>query len=193
MKDSRERLLALLLERSYIHRPGEPFTLASGRKSPYYVNCRPVSFHAEGMALIGEVLFERIRGANAQVVGGMTMGADPLAHAVALISFQRGQPIHSFSVRKAVKEHGVARSRGVEGAAVPGQRAVVIDDVITTGGSTIQAIDAVQDFGLEVVRVLALVDREEGGRENIQARLPGVDLDAVFTLSQFRKAAAQGR
>jgi len=186
MNDRRERLRDLLLEKSYIYRPEQPFTLASGRKSPYYVNCRPVSFHAEGMNLIGEILFERIRELDVQVIGGMTMGADPIAHAVSLISFQRGAPVHSFSVRKKVKEHGVARSQGVEGAVAPGQRAVVIDDVITTGGSTVQAIDAVEAFGLEVVRVLVLVDREEGGRENIRARVPGVDVEAVFTLSDLR-------
>jgi len=186
MSDRRARLRELLLEKSYIHRPDKPFTLASGRQSPTYINCRPVSFHAEGMNLIGEILFDRIRGLGVQAVGGMTMGADPIAHAVSLISFQRGAPIHSFSVRKQAKEHGVNRTGGVEGAAVPGHRVVVIDDVITTGGSTIQAIDAAEAFGLEVVRVLVLVDREEGGRENIRARLPGVDVESVFTLQELR-------
>jgi len=189
MNDRRERLRELLLEKSYIYRPERPFTLASGRQSPTYINCRPVSFHAEGMNLIGEILFHRIRDLGAQVIGGMTMGADPIAHAVSLISFQKGAPIHSFSVRKQNKEHGVAKAQGVEGAAAPGQRAVVIDDVITTGGSTIQAIDAVEAFGLEVVRVVVLVDREEGGRENIQARVPGVEVEALFTLSQLRPQA----
>jgi orotate phosphoribosyltransferase len=187
MQRKRSRLLELLREKSYLYRPDRPFTLASGRKSPFYVNCRPVSFHAEGMSLIGEILFERIRGLDVQVIGGMTMGADPIAHAVSLISFQQGRPIHSFSVRKQAKAHGVARSQGVEGAAAPGQKAVVIDDVITTGGSTVQAIDAVEAFGLTVVRVLVLVDREEGGKRNIQDRVPGVEVDAVFTLSDFRE------
>ena len=186
MNDHRTRLRELLLEKSYIHRPDRPFTLASGRQSPTYINCRPVSFHAEGMNLIGEILFDRIRDLDVQAIGGMTMGADPIAHAVSLISFQRGAPIHSFSVRKQAKGHGVNKAGEVEGAAVPGQRAVVIDDVITTGGSTIQAIDAVEGFGLVVVRVLVLVDREEGGRENIRARVPGVDVESVFTLSQLR-------
>lgn len=187
MRDPRERLRELLLQKSYIYRPERPFTLASGRQSPTYINCRPVSFHAEGMNLIGEILFDRIRDLGVQVVGGMTMGADPIAHAVSLISFQRGAPIHSFSVRKQAKEHGAGKAQGVEGAVEPGQRAVVIDDVITTGGSTIRAIDAVEAFGLQVVRVMVLVDREEGGRENILTRVPGVEVEAVFTLSQLRR------
>ncbi len=193
MKEQKARLLDLLLEKSYIHRPDQPFTLASGRKSPFYVNCRPVSFHAEGLNLIGEILFEKVRDLGADVIGGMTMGADPIAHAVSLVSFQKGAPIHSFSVRKKVKEHGVARSQGVEGAVAPGQRAVVIDDVITTGGSTIQAIDAVEAYGLQVVQILVLVDREEGGRQNIEQRVPGVGVDAVFTLSELRKIEAHSR
>jgi len=188
MKTQRDRLLTLLLERSYIYRPDPPFTLASGRKSPYYVNCRPVSFHAEGMNLIGEILFERGRDAGADGIGGMTMGADPIAHAVSLISFQKGSPVHSCSVRKKAKEHGAAPSQGVEGAAEPGQRAVVIDDVITTGGSTIQAIDAAEAFGLRVVKVLVLVDREEGGRQAIEKRVPGAAVESVFTLSELRES-----
>jgi orotate phosphoribosyltransferase len=189
MREARARLLDLLLEKSYIYRPDQPFKLASGQESPYYVNCKPVSNNAEGMNLIGEILFDMIRDLNAQVIGGLTMGADPIAHAVSLISFQKGMPIHSFTVRKKAKDHGVGRTGGVEGDVQPGGRAVVIDDVITTGGSTIQAIDAAEDFGLEIVRVLVLVDRESGGKKNIEDRLPGVKVEPVFTLSEFKEKA----
>jgi orotate phosphoribosyltransferase len=183
MEQKKARLLALLKEKSFRYSPEAPFKLASGRESPYYVDCRPVTHSAEGLALIGEVIFEMLRDQGVQAVGGLTMGADPMAHAVALISYQAGQPINAFSVRKFFKGYG-AGGRLV-GPVQPGERVVVLEDVITTGGSALEAIKACREFGLTVARVIILVDREEGGRGAMEQEIPQVQ--AVFTLSQLKE------
>jgi len=182
MDAKRERLLTLLREKSYQRRTEPPFfRLASGKESPFYINCRPVTFSAEGLALIGEIVFEMVQDLPITAVGGLTMGADPLSHAVALISFLKGRPLQSFSVRKMVKEYGTGGQ--VAGAVTTGDPVVVLEDVVTTGGSTLQAVAAARDFGLQVLKVIALVDRQEGGRENIMAVIP--DFQAVFTLADL--------
>jgi len=163
MEQKKARLLRLLTEKSFRYSPEAPFKLASGRESPYYVDCRPVTHSAEGLTLIGEIIFDLIKDQGVQAVGGLTMGADPMAHAVALISYQQGQPINAFSVRKEAKGHGTGRL--IEGPFRAGARVVVVEDVITTGGSAHRAIEAVQAAGGEVLGVLAVVDREEGGAE----------------------------
>lgn len=159
------RLGALLAERSF--RTGD-FTLASGRQSSYYVDCRLTTMHAEGQALIGPVALDALgaAGLHPRMIGGLTMGADPIAYAVAAESFRRGTPIHAFSVRKEAKEHG--RGRRIEGCFEPGAHVVIVEDVITTGGSALRACEAVRQAGGEVLAVLALVDRCEGGREAIE-------------------------
>jgi orotate phosphoribosyltransferase len=182
MEQKKARLLSLLRERSFRYSPEAPFTLASGRQSPYYVDCRPVTHSAEGLALMGEIIVELIRDQEVDAVGGLTMGADPMAHAAALISYQQGRPVNAFAVRKFVKGYG-AGGRLV-GPVQPGQRVVVLEDVITTGGSALEAIKACREFGLTVAQVIILVDREEGGREAVATEVP--QLQAVFTLSQLK-------
>ena len=182
MDPKRRRLLNLLREKSYRYSPDQPFKLASGRESPYYVDCRPTTFSAEGLALIGEIVFEMLKNLGVDAVGGLTLGADPMAHAVALTSYLKGQPINSFSVRKEPKGHGAGRQ--VEGDVKSGDKVVIVEDVITTGGSTLKAIAAAQEFGLQVVKVIILVDREEGGREAVEQVFPLVE--AVFTISELR-------
>ena len=178
----RRQLLTLLKEKSFRYRPDQPFKLASGRDSPYYVDCRPTTFSAEGLALIGEIVFELVKDLGVEAIGGLTLGADPIAHAVALTSFLKGQPLNSFTVRKEPKGHGVGRQ--VEGDVKPGDKVVIVEDVITTGGSTLKAIAAAQEFGLKVVKVIVLVDREEGGRQAVEQAVPQVE--AVFILSELR-------
>ena len=181
MDDYRARLLRLLRERSFHYRPDKPFQLASGRVSPYYIDCRPVTHSAEGLFLIGAIFCERLKGLEVQAVGGLTLGADPIAHAIALTSYLQGRPINAFSVRKTAKEHGAGGL--VVGDVKPGDKVVILEDVITTGGSTLKAVAAARDFGLEVLAVLILVDRQEGGREAVAAVIPRVE--AVYTLTEL--------
>lgn len=182
MENLKAKLLCLLHAKSYKCRNNPPFKLASGRLSPFYVDCKPTMHNAEGKELIGEIIFDRIKNEGVTAVGGLTMGADPIASAVSLISYQKGNPINSFSVRKAPKDHGIIRR--VEGDIQPGERVIIVDDVITTGMSVVDAIQACQDFGLKIVMVIVLVDREEGGREEIEKWIPHVE--SVFKLSELR-------
>jgi orotate phosphoribosyltransferase len=185
MEQKKAQLLRLLTEKSFRYSPGAPFKLASGRESPYYVDCRPVTHSAEGLSLIGEIIFDLIKDQGVQAVGGLTMGADPMAHAVALISYQHGQPTNAFSVRKFFKGYG-AGGRLV-GPVRPGERVVVLEDVITTGASVLEAVKAAREFGLELARVIVLVDREEGGRQAVE-EVAGVQ--AVFTISQLKAGSS---
>jgi orotate phosphoribosyltransferase len=182
MDSKREELRRLLREKSFRYRPNQPFKLVSGRESPYYVDCRPTTFSARGLALIGEIFFEMLRDLQVDAIGGLTLGADPIAHAVALTSVRKGRPINSFSVRKQAKEHGTGGL--VVGDVQAGDRVVIVEDVITTGVSTLKAIAAAREFGLEVVKVLILVDREEGGKEAVAQAVPQVA--AVFTISELK-------
>ncbi len=192
----RDRLLRLLLERSF--RLGD-FVLASGARSRYYIDARTATTHAEGQFLIGELGLELLRGAGLRpaAVGGLTMGADPVAYAIAHASWRaregggggdEGEPIHAFTVRKEPKAHGTGRR--IEGCFTPGNRVVVIEDVITSGGSALRACAAVEEEGGEVLSVLALVDREAGGREAIEAR--GYPVWALFRASELLAEAGGG-
>lgn len=157
----RERLKRLLLERSV--RFGD-FTLASGQRSSYYIDCRLSTMSAEGMVLIGRLAWQAIRdqGWRPKGVGGLTMGADPVAYAIAAASWGTGLAVDAFSVRKEAKGHGTGRL--IEGNFSAGDRVVVVEDVITSGGSAQRAIAAVEDAGGVVLGVLAVVDRGQGGR-----------------------------
>jgi orotate phosphoribosyltransferase len=179
--EMKHRLAEIILERSFQYRDNPPFTLASGKTSNYYFNCKPTTMDPEGMYLIGNIIFEMLSDADVSAAGGLTLGADPIANALSLISYQKKKPIKSFVVRKDAKDHGT--KSGIEGNITPGERVAVIDDVITTGGSTITAIEIAREAGLKVDRVIALVDREEGGRENIKKYVDRVD--AVLTRSEI--------
>lgn len=184
--NARDRLLDLFVERSF--RLGD-FTLASGRKSDFYIDCRTTTMHAEGQALLGQVGCDMLAGAgwHPDVVGGLTMGADPIAYAIAGESFRRGQPMHAFSVRKRAKRHGTGRR--IEGCFESGARVVVIEDVITTGGSALQACEAVREEQGSIVGVLAAVDRQEGGAEAI--REAGLHVVSLFGVDELRARAAE--
>ncbi len=183
----KERLGEIILERSFKYSENPPFTLASGRQSHFYFNCKPTTLDPEGMNLIGEILFDMIKDAPVNAAGGLTLGADPIANALAVISYQLGKPIKSFIVRKDVKDHGTKSA--IEGNVKSGESVVIIDDVITTGGSTITAIDHARRAGLVIDRVITLIDREEGGRENI---LQHVDLvQSVFTRTEIMALRAR--
>ncbi|MDD5712241.1 MAG: orotate phosphoribosyltransferase [Smithellaceae bacterium] len=180
IEQMKKRLAEIVIERSFKYSDNPPFTLASGRTSNYYFNCKPTTLDPEGMNLIGGIIFSMLEDADVTAAGGLTLGADPIANSLAVISYQKGRPIKSFIVRKDVKDHGTKSS--VEGNVVSGERVCIIDDVITTGGSTIAAIERVREAGLVVDRVIALIDREEGGRENILQHVDRVD--AVLTRTE---------
>jgi len=181
MDPLRRQLLELLRQKSFRYSPDKPFKLVSGRESPYYIDCRPTTHNAQGLALIGEIIFQLIRDLKVTAIGGLTMGADPIAHATALTSYLQGQPINAFSVRQKPKEHGTGGL--LVGDVTPGDRAVVVEDVVTTGGSALRAVAAAREFGLKVVKVLILVDRQEGGKEVVAQEVPQVE--AVFTISDL--------
>ncbi|MBW3628255.1 MAG: orotate phosphoribosyltransferase [Gemmatimonadetes bacterium] len=176
----RSRLLELLRERSI--KRGD-FVLASGARSTYYVDCRTTTTHAEGQFLVGQLGWELLAASGLQPasVGGLTMGADPVSYAIAHTSWLAGEPVHAFSVRKQPKDHGTGKR--IEGSFTPGTRVVVVEDVITSGGSALQACDAVEREGGEVLAVLAVLDRESGGREAIEAR--GYRALSIFRISEL--------
>ncbi|MFQ5509964.1 MAG: orotate phosphoribosyltransferase [Leptospirillia bacterium] len=173
----RQRLLSLVADRSFRYSE-EGFTLTSGKTSNYYVDCKQTTLHPEGGYLCGRLLFERLAGQGIGTVGGLTLGADPLVTAISLISHMEGEPMTAAIVRKSAKGHGTGR--WIEGPADPARPVAVVDDVVTTGKSTIEAIKRFQEAGFNVVRVAAIVDRNEGGREAISAL--GFELDALFTI-----------
>lgn len=181
IEKKKERLAKIIIERSFKYSENPPFTLASGKKSNYYFNCKPTTLDPEGMNLIGEIIFDILKNDDVTAAGGLTLGADPIANAVSVISFQKGKPIKSFIVRKDVKEHGTKSA--IEGNVSAGEKVIIIDDVITTGASTITAIEQAQKAELIVAKVVALIDREEGGRENILRYIKNID--AVFTRTQI--------
>jgi orotate phosphoribosyltransferase len=178
----RDRLLELLRTLSFEKRK---VILASGRESDFYVDCKRTALTAEGHVLVGRCLFEKVRAVKPLVrgVGGLTLGADPIASAIALTSFLQGEPVDAFIVRKEPKGHGTGQ--WIEGRkTIPdGSRVVVIEDVVTTGGSALKAIERCRAENLVPIACVALVDRLEGGREAIEAA--GVPLDALFTRKDF--------
>lgn len=177
----RDRLLQILAEKSFLYSKTGTFKLASGKMSSYYVNCKTTTYDPEGINLVGKLVCDAASGYSPDGVGGLTLGADPMAIAAAAESYRRGKPFKAFVVRKKVKEHGT--SLPVEGDMKPGEKVVILEDVITTGASALTAMEAARDFGLEVLAVVALVDRQEGGRERIEKE--GVGVESVFTKEQL--------
>jgi orotate phosphoribosyltransferase len=178
--NQRDTLVRLLAERSVRH---GRFTLSSGRESSHYVDARLTTMSPEGLAIIGALGLAAIRdrGWPADAVGGLTLGADPVAYAIALASVNAPPLVRAFTVRKEAKQHGTGRL--IEGPLREGDRVVVIEDVITTGGSALRAADAVQRFGAQVTGMLAVVDREEGGRAVLEQR--GFTVECLVTLSEL--------
>jgi orotate phosphoribosyltransferase len=180
MSAARQKLLRLLAQESF--RLGE-FKLSSGGTSDYYVDCRTTTLHAQGSKLTGEVFVEEIRKRDwkAQAIGGLTMGADPIVVAAAVVSGD----LHGFLVRKAEKQHGTGqRIEGFRGKNAP---VVIVDDVCTTGASTVQAIEAAREFGFNVIGVMCLVEREEArGRPNVEKAAHPAPFVTIFTANEVR-------
>jgi len=175
-----EQLVRLLAARSA--KRGD-FTLASGRKSSLYIDARLTTMSPDGQRLIGRLGLQALRDSSwdADAVGGLTLGADPIAYAICHSSADTDRPVKAFTVRKEPKAHGTAKQ--VEGPFARGDRVVVVEDVITTGGSAAKAVDALRREGAELLGVLALVDREEGGREHIESL--GLQVHSLTTASEI--------
>jgi orotate phosphoribosyltransferase len=179
---ARQQLLSTLAYKSF--RLGE-FTLSSGGTSDYYVDCRTTTLDAKGSRLTGEVFLEEIRkrGWKPQAIGGLTMGADPIVVAVSIVSGE----LNGFLVRKTEKQHGTVQR--IEGFREKGARVVIVDDVCTTGASTVQAIEAAREFGFEIVGVMCLVEREEAqGRPRVEKAAAPTPFVAIFTANEVRQA-----
>ena len=182
--NSREQLLTLLAEKSF--RLGN-FKLSSGGTSDYYIDCRLTTLDAEGARLTGETVLQEIekQGWMVDAIGGLTMGADPIVVATSVISAQKHKPINGFLVRKAEKTHGTGQR--IEGFREKPARVAIVDDVCTTGASTIQAIEAAREYGFEITGVLCLVEREEaGGRVNVEKAAAPAPFVALFTANDVR-------
>jgi len=172
-----KELIDIILEKSLKVADEPIYELASGKKSNLYIDCRKTTKNARGAYLIGNIIYDKISDLGIDAIGGLTMGADPVADAVAYTSVLKGKHINAFSVRKKAKEYGLKRV--IEGDVTTGNRVVIVDDVATTGQSTIEAIENARAGGLHVVKVIVLVDRQEGGRENILKH--DVDFEAILT------------
>jgi orotate phosphoribosyltransferase len=185
MSSSRDKLFDILYAKSFIYREDPPFTLVSGRQSFYYFDCKATTLDAEGVSLIGEVMFEAIEPLIGPLgidgIGGLTLGADPISISAAIAAGRRGRSLSPLIVRKEPKKHGT--QKWIEGDAARVKNVVVIDDVITTGGSTITAIERMRESGLAIVKAAVIIDREEGGRENIEKT--GVEVVSLFKRSDF--------
>ena len=177
----RARLAALLYEKSYME--GD-FTLSSGRKSDYYFDCRQSSLNPGGAWLIGTIFLHMLQGTGAKAVAGMTLGADPLVTATSMLAYHHDMHLPALIVRKQAKEHGAGRQ--IEGLAnvTPGDGVVVLEDVVSTGGSVLKACKAVEEAGLKVIAVFCILDREEPGGAQVFAQA-GYELRSIFTREQL--------
>ncbi len=157
------------------------FTLVSGRKAKYYLDGKQVTLDGEGARLVGEGILELLGDSLPDAVGGMSIGADPITAAVVTMSAVQGKPLRGFMVRKESKGHGT--NQYIEGPVQPGEKVVIVEDVVTTGGSSLLAIERVEEFGLKVAGVIAIIDRMEGGAEAFAQR--GYRLDSLLTIRDF--------
>ncbi|MFZ2456799.1 MAG: orotate phosphoribosyltransferase [Candidatus Altiarchaeia archaeon] len=177
-QDHRRRLLELIKKEALFK--GD-YTLSSGKKSGYYIDLRLITMSSEGAYLIANILFDELKEENIDAIGGLTMGADPIAAAYAAISFMRGKPSSAFIIRKEEKKHG--KGKLIEGPLKKGARVVIVDDVATSGGSLIKAIEAAEKEGCTVVKVMSLVDRNEGASSELAKR--GYALQPLYNLKDL--------
>jgi orotate phosphoribosyltransferase len=181
MSNQRQELLRILAAKSF--RLGE-FKLSSGGASDYYIDCRTTTLDARGAQLTGQVFLDEMRrqGWHADAIGGLTMGADPIVVSVAVVS----GTLHGFLVRKVEKQHGTGQR--IEGFRKEGARVVIVDDVCTTGSSTVQAIEATREFGFKIAGVMCLVEREDAhGRPNVEKAAAPAPFVAIFTANDVRR------
>ncbi len=177
----REKLKKLILERALQTSDKPVFKLSSGKLSTYYLDLRTITLDPEGGYIIGNLIFEMIKDKNPDAVGGLTLGADPISYSTSLISYLNKKPIKPFVVRKEPKGHGTGKQ--IEGNVKEGDRVFIVEDVVTTAGSSLKAAKVAQDAGLKVLGIIAIVDREEGGEENIKKE--GFEFYPIFKVSEL--------
>ncbi len=180
IEEDRKSLLAILKEKAFEKRE---VVLTSGTKSDWYIDGKQATLHPLGLKLVGEMIFGRLKGSGVEAVGGPTMGADPLVTATALVSQQQGEPMAAFIVRKEPKFHGTSAWLEGKNSLREGMKVAILEDVITTGGSILHAIHRAEAEGLDVVRVMVVVDRCEGGREKLAES--GFELETIYTREDF--------
>ncbi|MBN2403515.1 MAG: orotate phosphoribosyltransferase [Spirochaetes bacterium] len=181
MQNSRDRLFNILYTKAFRYSDNPPFTLTSGAVSPYYFDCKTATLDPEGCTLIGELIFSQARDFGIDAAGGLTLGADPISLSLSLEAFKNNSIIYPLIVRKEPKKHGT--QKWIEGSLDKVKKAMAIDDVITTGKSTIQAIEKLRESGLSVDKAFVIIDREEGGKANIEKL--GVEVFSLFKRSDF--------
>jgi orotate phosphoribosyltransferase len=177
-KDHRSRLLALIKKEAVFK--GE-YILSSGKKSSYYIDLRLITLSSEGAYLIANVLFDELKDKDIDAIGGLTMGADPIASAYSAISYTRGKPTSAFIIRKEEKKHG--KGKLIEGPLKKGAHVAIVDDVATSGGSLIRAVEAAENAGCIVASVFSIVDRNEGASEELAKR--GHELHSIYSLKDL--------
>ncbi|WP_457639337.1 orotate phosphoribosyltransferase [Persephonella sp.] len=181
--DYRERLKELIKEKALKVADRPIFKLSSGKMSSYYMDLRTITLDPEGGYIIGNLIFQMIKDRNPDAVGGLTLGADPISYATAMVSYLNKQPIKPFVVRKEPKGHGTGKQ--IEGNVKEGDRVFIVEDVVTTAGSSLKAAKVAKEYGLEIMGIIAIVDREEGGEENIKNA--GFEFFPIFKVSEFLK------
>ncbi len=179
--EMKQELIEMVCRKSFKYSDEPAFKLVSGKMSRFYVNCKPTTLNPRGIYLVGHLVFDAVRDLSLDGVGGLTFGADPIAVAAAFASELKGQPVKAFSIRKTQKDHGIIK--WVEGDLKAGDTVAILEDVVTTGGSTLKAIERAESEGLNVSRVITLIDRQEGGLEAIAGKIP--DVSAIITREEL--------
>ncbi|WP_051920735.1 orotate phosphoribosyltransferase [Thermodesulfobacterium hydrogeniphilum] len=177
----KSELIDYIIKRAFLYSPDKPFILSSGKESPYYLDCRKVTLYSKTFDLIGSLFWEEIKYLKVDAVAGMSIGADPIVCGILAKAAEEEHPLEGFLIRKEPKKYGTHRQ--IEGNVKKGMITVIVEDVVTTGKSVIKAIEAAEKEGLKIMKILALIDREEGGKENIKSK--GYEFQAFFTLKEI--------
>ncbi len=182
LRQTKDRLFEILKEKSFqLAPPDQPFVLTSGMTSPYYMDGKQTTSDPEGLYCLAVYILNQIHGLNADAIGGPVIGADPIVGAVSALSHHAKCPVPLFLVRKEAKAHGTHNL--IDGVSVEGKKVVIVEDVITTGGSVIKAIEAVRNAGAEILQTICIVDREQGGREAFTNM--GIQYSPIFSIHAF--------
>lgn len=189
IKATKEKLLELIYKRSFRYDPNMGFRLSSGKMSDVYIDLKKVTTTSDGAFLTGEAVYDVIKDLPLSAIGGLTLGADPIAYATMMVSSLKDKHFNVFIIRKSVKDYGTRRT--IEGCFDKGDKVVILDDVVTTGKSTIEAITKARSAGLEILKVISIVDREEGGAGEIKKHVD--DYTPVFTKSDLIRLAHDKR